>query len=1634
MFKKRLISIIVALSMVAARADVAFAAENVFEDITVYEDNSEYEDELSSESSSFNEFTENEDEVVIEEGAGSGELTDAADEASEADKTGDEKKAGDKSSYDSASDMQQPTEFYTGALIEENSLPITRLETEEDASFNAGEELPASYKTALLPALKNQSPHGTCWAFCLIGLTEINLMKKGEIESPDLSELHLAYFTKNSAVDPLGGTEGDFIVTDNGSVLSQGGVLEQGLATLEKWQGAADEETVKYGRDDEMIATIGLPEGIAYDDAAHVQSYYIEQVDLSKFRSTKDISMLAPVKKLIMDQGAVGIIFGALNGYVATTSASTYSEKYNSFYNPEYLTRNHAVVVVGWDDNFPKEHFSTTAPGDGAFLVKNSWTTEDSASHDSFSGYFWMSYYESSLYDRFYAVDAEAADNYDNNYQYDSYGLSTSSAKAGANVFTAHAQDGVNGEILEAVSFYALVANADYTINIYTDIEGSFTDGNKTLRETITGKTSYGGYNTVVLDTPILLAPGEKFAVAVEMNTYGIMTEYCGLNSSSMTTTSKPGQSYKKLYNDNWQSMDDNGNIWIKAYTNNVELTETVAPSEIVISNVENGAINLNVNEMFKVDAKVLPVNAADKTIVWKSSNEAVATVKDGRIVPLTEGTAVITATTADGKISEKIKLTVELKLISVSSDMYKTWDFITGETYFSLKYVLFPKSYVPKKIAWKSTCPEAVTVDQNGRVYYGRMGRAEITLDVDGVSDTFTMTSSPTEQHFKYEFTDDRKVVLRWESAVNADRYMLFRNNALVTTIENDGRDYYEYTDDYFVNAENQKVTYGFAPVYGDDYSIKNFSFTIGNSYSITYHLNGGTQNPANPEKYISGNYYELFAPTAPEDYVFVSWCTDEKLENSISGIYMLMTGDIDLYAKYRMTDPKIYFDKDNYEIHAGEKLTLTARHAPKNLSLSKWNWYCNNYDTTGYEFKTSGNTATFKAKYAGTYYIQVSNGNLYAGVNVTVLPAENGKDDIDEGKDDGSEDGRDDGGDTDDGKDDIDIEDDDTDGWGDVASLGFTELFGGDNTKVPAGLWYVIGDKLYTAGGATEYEAVYSGDKLSFNSRIFVFHGTRRLYENRDYTVSYGNNTAAAGISSQKAPSFTIKGKGSYSSQVSFKFSIAKADIDNAAIASGKVVSVVAGKSAKLGSVKPVITYNGKTLKAGKDYVLSYYDGEAIVNNPAKEALTEAGKTYIIRISAASGSSFDGVKEETVTVNVVDSKDKAESSAAAIPIKSARISGLKTTVEYTGKAITLEDLTSSADGLLYVVDTKARTATNLVRSVDGAYGDYYVSMENNGAVGKFDLYIIGINGFYGQIKKTITVKPCSLKPSADRIVVVEAGDARYSKSGAASKVMVSVVSGYETTVLKEGIDYTLSYKNNKKVGQATVVVKGIGNYTGSTSENFSVTRAGVSRISVSAKDVVFNASGKPGYFKVVPKLVDDGAALTVGKNKDVEPIDKSAYAYYYAESTVLMDGSTRAAGDVVQDLDRVLPGTVIKVEVGVRFSENSPYSRGGAATLEGYYKVVDSQYDISKSKVTVRNAEKLSFNNGKSVEITADDLEVTLKSGNAVRVLNADDFEIVSVKNNKFLGTASVVLRGVGNYGGTKSFTFKIKAKSLG
>ena len=257
-----------------------------------------------------------------------------------------------------------------------------------------------------------------------------------------------------------------------------------------------------------------------------------------------------------------------------------------------------------------------------------------------------------------------------------------------------------------------------------------------------------------------------------------------------------------------------------------------------------------------------------------------------------------------------------------------------------------------------------------------------------------------------------------------------------------------------------------------------------------------------------------------------------------------------------------------------------------------------------------------------------------------------------------------------------------------------------------------------------------------------------------------------------------------------------------------------------------------------------------------------------------------------------------------------------------------------------------------------------------------------------------------------------IKASNATFCKNGAKPKVTVK----FNGTILKEGVDYKLTYTSNKKLSTpdkpAYVNVKGMGNFTGTAKIPFIVEKTDVNKVVLSAKDKKY--TNKKDNYKTTVTVTDEGKNLA----KSLVGYDKKAVKYFYT------DGAN--AGKEIPSGTTVSAGSLIEARVTVTCPESSSYY--GTADLVARYRVVDKSNWISSAKITFKDTDTFTFAGGNEIiPLKKSDMTVTLKGV----TLSESDYEIVSVTNNKLVGTAKVEIRGKGKFGGTKKQSFKIKKR---
>lgn len=356
---------------------------------------------------------------------------------------------------------------------------------------------------------------------------------------------------------------------------------------------------------------------------------------------------------------------------------------------------------------------------------------------------------------------------------------------------------------------------------------------------------------------------------------------------------------------------------------------------------------------------------------------------------------------------------------------------------------------------------------------------------------------------------------------------------------------------------------------------------------------------------------------------------------------------------------------------------------------------------------------------------------------------------------------------------------------------------------------------DKTLTDADVTVKTTSYDYDGSAKEPEIVVARYGSTLIEDIDYSVSYSDNVNAG------TAKVTVTGKGSYDGTVEKTYTIERASINAA------VVSVLADRYIYDGTEKtPVVkvTLGNKELTAGTEYVINY------LNN------VNAGTATV---SVSGANNYTGTATATFTIF-----DKTN---------------LKNAV------VTLAAASYVYDGTAKTPDVSVKISTTTLK----AGTDYKVSYQNNTAIGTALVTITGMGAYEGTVTKTFVIEQASMN---DATITLSAQTFNYD--GKAQQPSITVKMGAAT--LKAGTDYVVSYQNNVKIGDATVTITGLGNYTDTVVKTYKITIAKnktytVGNYQYKITKASTNGTGTVTLSKVVKKTstVNIGATVTIGGKK---------------------------------------------------------------------------------------------------------------------------------------------------------------------
>lgn len=422
--------------------------------------------------------------------------------------------------YVAANDVAEKLKFNYNWDIAKNQ--AVAVNTAEETSI-----LPLKYdlrEKGRAPGVKNQGPYGTCWAFAALSAMESTLLPEETHEfSPDHMTNQNGFSQKQT----------------------EGGEYTMGMAYLAAWQGPVNEEDDPYGdgKSEEGLKPV-----------KHVQE--IQLLEGKDFEKIKEA--------VFLHGGVQTTIYSALQdarAYFPYYNNEKYSYCYMGAEKP-----NHAIMIIGWDDTYPKENFNLEVEDDGAFLCQNSWgeTFGD-------GGVFYVSYYDVNigLHNVVY-TGIEDTDNYSKVYQSDLCGWVGQLGYGKESVYGANAYTAESDEVLRAAGFYATGKETSYELYVVKNFKDSSSLSERT--KVAEGTLANAGYYTIAFGKGCEVEKGEKFAVVLHITTPGsvhpMAVEYPADDMTELVDLSD-GEGYFSSKGKKWQSAEeDQGcNLCLKVFS-----------------------------------------------------------------------------------------------------------------------------------------------------------------------------------------------------------------------------------------------------------------------------------------------------------------------------------------------------------------------------------------------------------------------------------------------------------------------------------------------------------------------------------------------------------------------------------------------------------------------------------------------------------------------------------------------------------------------------------------------------------------------------------------------------------------------------------------------------------------------------------------------------------------------------------------------------------------------------------------------------------------------------------------------------------------------------------------------------------
>lgn len=302
----------------------------------------------------------------------------------------------------------------------------------------------------------------------------------------------------------------------------------------------------------------------------------------------------------------------------------------------------------------------------------------------------------------------------------------------------------------------------------------------------------------------------------------------------------------------------------------------------------------------------------------------------------------------------------------------------------------------------------------------------------------------------------------------------------------------------------------------------------------------------------------------------------------------------------------------------------------------------------------------------------------------------------------------------------------------------------------------------------------------------------------------MKYINNINVGNVFSKKPPTVMVMGVGNYKGSAKSYYEILPQRMNTFQLNAQIKDVLYSGKVAKS---KPILMMGNRKLLLNKDYTLEYVD------ESGSNCIGLTDKTTAIRVIVTGIGNY---KEQKVLEYQIIGKSIEKAVVGKIPSQS-----------YTGSKIVPKPVVRYKNGSTITSLEEYNPITKT--------GDYSIEYSQNIQAGTAKMLLIGKNEFGGTKSITFKITPKAVNHSD--ITVAEFSVPVYSGAGVIIKPVVSD----QGVVLTEGIDYTLSYKNNRAARNSTsknppmLIIKGKGNYNNTNTIKFTIVPKSILNESIS-------------------------------------------------------------------------------------------------------------------------------------------------------------------------------------------------------